>query len=615
MEDATRFAQTETYNYTQQDTLPPRSSSLSTTPVGATANRRHSASVHGFASDDEFGRARAPADIPRLPSEDRPVALKPSSAIPNLPNLKPGSMDPTALANWDVSQELEFTISKVLGEDCFADLMKDSVAQRRFRDYVAGHSESNPLLIDFYNDIAAFSEVAAKLRAAAQSIEDVYLLKNSPNRLALPINIRGPILDTFRSCRSAGLSIAQPEKDLLAALFNTDFQSYMQAKLVEHAVSRLGSWKVSSGSGDGLADCYCLTNPRLRDHPIVLASEGFAKLTGYPTEAIVGRNCRFLQGPGTAPASVRRLRNALNEGRGITSLLLNYRRNGDPFFNLLCMLPLKDTTGAVKYFLGGQIDVTGNLAAILGSSSGSTDDSNSSIRRKTRSHHHFSEAVRARSEEIKSGSKDSSASSRNLDPSSALRHHASQSTIASERSSQHTHPRPLSPMTNKGPRGTRARKASRGNELGLTVEEHAAINSTESSDPFMNKLSEFEATYSRVILIEKASHTVLFATPELTAFCGMLESSGSELIGLDFLKLICGATKEDSRRLRRNISLALDQGHSYSVAVGLRIKLQKNILLRRKGDETEMKQCYLHLTPLSDREGAVEAFVAVFGGH
>ncbi|ORY83506.1 PAS domain-containing protein, partial [Leucosporidium creatinivorum] len=93
-------------------------------------------------------------------------------------------------------------------------------------------------------------------------------------------------------------------------------------------------------------------NPRLRDNPIVLASEGFAALTGYDIDLIVGRNCRFLQGPGTAPTSVKRLHDALARGVGITSLLLNYRRDGTPFFNLLCMLPLKDSSGAVKYFLG-----------------------------------------------------------------------------------------------------------------------------------------------------------------------------------------------------------------------------------------------------------------------
>lgn len=52
--------------------------------------------------------------------------------------------------------------------------------------------------------------------------------------------------------------MVEPQKELLASLFNTDFQGYMQQKLVTHAVARLGSWGVAAGTGDGLADCFCL---------------------------------------------------------------------------------------------------------------------------------------------------------------------------------------------------------------------------------------------------------------------------------------------------------------------------------------------------------------------
>lgn len=57
----------------------------------------------------------------------------------------------------------------------------------------------------------------------------------------------------------------------------------------------------------------------------MLASEGFVAVTGYSRSQIIGRNCRFLQGPGTAPESVQRIRDGLNSGDGCTELLLNYR--------------------------------------------------------------------------------------------------------------------------------------------------------------------------------------------------------------------------------------------------------------------------------------------------
>jgi hypothetical protein len=70
----------------------------------------------------------------------------------------------------------------------------------------------------------------------------------------------------------------------------------------------------------------------------------------------VPRNCRFLQGPLTDKLSVRRLRYSINNAEETVELLLNYRKNGDPFWNLLYVSPLLDEDGSVVFFLGGQIN-------------------------------------------------------------------------------------------------------------------------------------------------------------------------------------------------------------------------------------------------------------------
>src|SRR5918997_2440576 len=94
------------------------------------------------------------------------------------------------------------------------------------------------------------------------------------------------------------------------------------------------------------------------DLALVYANETFTKLTGYPRDEVVGRNCRFLQGPGTDPAAVRRVRDALRGGRSTRVTLLNYRRDGTPFHNELVIAPVHDDDGPVTHMVGMQIDVT-----------------------------------------------------------------------------------------------------------------------------------------------------------------------------------------------------------------------------------------------------------------
>ena len=65
-------------------------------------------------------------------------------------------------------------------------------------------------------------------------------------------------------------------------------------------------------------------------------------------EAVVGRNCRFLQGPGTDQSEVQRLREALAADRPVTVKLLNYKHDGAPFWNHLHVAPVRDARGKVS---------------------------------------------------------------------------------------------------------------------------------------------------------------------------------------------------------------------------------------------------------------------------
>lgn len=81
---------------------------------------------------------------------------------------------------------------------------------------------------------------------------------------------------------------------------------------------------------------------------------------------VIGRNCRFLQGPKTNPFSVKRIREKLLAGKEHFETFLNYRRDGSPFMNLLMVAPLYDSRGAARYFIGAQVDVSGLAKQITG---------------------------------------------------------------------------------------------------------------------------------------------------------------------------------------------------------------------------------------------------------
>ncbi|MGB7762992.1 MAG: SpoIIE family protein phosphatase [Bryobacteraceae bacterium] len=111
------------------------------------------------------------------------------------------------------------------------------------------------------------------------------------------------------------------------------------------------------------AEGITIADASLPDNPLIYANAGFERLTGYWVADVLGRNCRFLQGPGTDPATLDTLRAAIREKREVTVQLLNYRKNGTPFWNRLSITPVQDSSGAVTHFIGVQSDVTAEKQA------------------------------------------------------------------------------------------------------------------------------------------------------------------------------------------------------------------------------------------------------------
>ena len=126
--------------------------------------------------------------------------------------------------------------------------------------------------------------------------------------------------------------------------------------------------QINIGSVD-LSCAFVVCDAEKDDQPIVYCSENFERLTGYSKHMILGRNCRFLQSPdGKVEPGIKRryvdddsvfyLKQMTMTKQEAQISLINYRRGGQPFMNLLTMIPIPWESGNnVKFIVGFQVDL------------------------------------------------------------------------------------------------------------------------------------------------------------------------------------------------------------------------------------------------------------------
>jgi PAS domain S-box-containing protein len=106
------------------------------------------------------------------------------------------------------------------------------------------------------------------------------------------------------------------------------------------------------------AEGITIADARQPGRPLIYVNEGFERLTGYSTAEVLGRNCKFLQGRGSDPEVVDQIRTALEAEQECTVEILNYRKDGTPFWNRLSITPVRDGDNQLTHFIGIQSDVT-----------------------------------------------------------------------------------------------------------------------------------------------------------------------------------------------------------------------------------------------------------------
>ncbi len=104
-----------------------------------------------------------------------------------------------------------------------------------------------------------------------------------------------------------------------------------------------------------------ISDARLTNQPIIYSNQAFSKLTGYDVQEILGKNCRFLQSEDRDQRAIPIIREALEHGTDCKTVLRNYKKSGEMFWNELSISPVSNGLGEVTHFIGIQYDITDQM--------------------------------------------------------------------------------------------------------------------------------------------------------------------------------------------------------------------------------------------------------------
>ncbi|HRV92266.1 MAG TPA: PAS domain S-box protein [Anaerolineae bacterium] len=106
-----------------------------------------------------------------------------------------------------------------------------------------------------------------------------------------------------------------------------------------------------------------ISDPNQPNHPIVFVNPAFSAITGYSEKEVIGKNSQILHGKNTSPEVVNEIQKAISKNRTYSCVLLNYRKDGTPFWNELTLSPVFDNEGNLSNFVELVVDVTARKQA------------------------------------------------------------------------------------------------------------------------------------------------------------------------------------------------------------------------------------------------------------
>ena len=91
---------------------------------------------------------------------------------------------------------------------------------------------------------------------------------------------------------------------------------------------------------------------------IIFVNRAFERRTGYARSDAMGRSLRLLQGPDTERAALERIAAAMARGDAVREELLNYTKDGQPYWVEMELVPFADEVGKQTHWVAVERDIT-----------------------------------------------------------------------------------------------------------------------------------------------------------------------------------------------------------------------------------------------------------------
>ncbi|MFC5300380.1 putative bifunctional diguanylate cyclase/phosphodiesterase [Azospira restricta] len=183
-----------------------------------------------------------------------------------------------------------------------------------------------------------------------------------PPALTLPLAAAGREVGRLRVARGDG-PVGDGERQALQALA-ADLAFSAEAIRAKNAQRQLDEQlRQLSRALESSSNGVMITSSTQLDHPIVYVNPAFERITGYNAAEVVGQSGRFLVRDDLAQKGLNEIRAALRERREGHTVLRNYRKDGQMFWNELSIAPVRDESGEMTtHFVSIINDVSERIA-------------------------------------------------------------------------------------------------------------------------------------------------------------------------------------------------------------------------------------------------------------